>query len=92
MIDNNKKTPQVIESFNPDLSSVLKEKEEEHYLIIIADLKKADIYLFNKGEVEANKKVMDPGVRKRTRINSGELFGRNDKVARHIDHQVHLHL
>lgn len=92
MKDFNTKTPQNIASFNPDLKSVLGEIEEGHYLVIVADLKKADLFLFNKGEVEISKKIMDPSVRKRTRINSGELFGRNNKLSHHIDNQVHRHL
>ncbi len=92
MNDVNKKIPQNIASFNPDLKSVLGEIEEGHYLIIVADLKKADLFLFNKGEVELSKKIMDPGVRKRTRINSVELFGRNNKLSRHIDNQIHRHM
>lgn len=92
MNDSNKKTPQNINSFNPDLKSVLGEIEEGHYLIIVADQKKAFIFLFNKGEVERIKTIMDPGVSKRTRINSGELYGRNNKLSHHIDNQIHEHL
>jgi len=92
MNDFKTKTPQNIASFNPDLQSVLAEREEAHYIIIVADLKKADLFLFNKGEVELSKTIMDPGVGKKTRINSGELFGRSNKLAHHIDNQIHRHL
>ena len=92
MKDSSTKTPQNITSFNPDLKSVLGEIEEGHYLVIVADLKKAYLFLFNKGKVETSKKIMDPSVQKRTRINSGELFGRNSKLSHRIDNQVHQHL
>lgn len=92
MKDFNTKTPQNIASFNPDLKSVLGEIEEGHYLFIVADLKKAYLFLFKKGEVEINKKIMDPSVQKRKKINSGELYGRNKKLSHHIDNQVHQHL
>lgn len=92
MKNNNTKTPQNINSFNQDLKSVLEEKEEGRYLFIIADLKKASLFLFKRGEVETNKNIMNPGVQKRTRINSGELYGRSNKLSRHIDNQVHRHL
>lgn len=81
-----------INLFNPDLKSVLGEEEERHYLVIIADLKKANLFLFNKGEVEISKKIMNPGVGKKTRINSGELYGRNNKLLHNIDNQVKRHL
>lgn len=92
MKDFNTKTPQNIASFNPDLKSVLGEIEEGHYLFIVADLKKADLFLFNKGEMMMSKKIMDPSVQKRTRINSGELYGRSNKFSHRIDNQVHRHL
>jgi hypothetical protein len=92
MIDGNKIHPQNIESFNKDLDSVLSEIEEGHYLFIIADRKKAFLYLFNRGEVEIQKSIMDPGIRKATKIDSGELHGRNTKLSNHIDNQLHQHL
>lgn len=92
MKNTNAKTPKNITLFNPDLKSVLGEEEEGRYLIIVADLKKADLFLFNKGEVETSKKIMNAGVRKRTRINSGELYGRNNKLSHHIDNQIRRHL
>ena len=92
MNDVNIKIPPTVESFNPDLKSVLGEIEEGHYLIIVADLKKADLFLFNKGEVELSKKIMDPGVGERTRINSGELYGKNNKLGHKIENQLHRHM
>lgn len=92
MKDFNTKSLQNIASFNPDLRSVLGEIEEGHYLIIIADLKKAYLFLFNRGEVELSKNIMNPSIRKRTRINSGELFGKNNKLSHRIDNQIHRHL
>lgn len=77
---------------NADLASDLREMEEARYLILIADRKKAFLFLFVKGEIEAKKEVMDPGVQKDTRINSGELYGRNNKLMHHIDNQLHSHL
>ena len=92
MIDGSKIYPQYIESFNKDLNSVLGEIEEGHYLFIIADRKKAFLFLFNRGEVEIQKSIMHPGVRKATRIDSGELHGRNTKLSNHIVNQLHRHL
>ena len=92
MINGNKIYPQNIEFFNKDLNSVLGEKEEGEYLFIIADKKKAFLFLFNKGEVEIQKYVMDPGIRKETKIDSGELHGKNTKLTNHIDNQLHRHL
>ena len=92
MIDGNKIYPQNIESFNKDLNSVLEELEEGQYLFIIADKKKAFLFLFKKGEVELQKNIMDPGIRKATKINSGELFGKNTKLSNHIHNQLHRHL
>lgn len=92
MIDGNKIYLQNIESFNKDLNSVLGEIQEGQYLFIIADRKKAFLFLFNKGEVEIQKSIMDPGIRKATKIDSGELHGRNTKLSNHIDNQLHRHL
>lgn len=77
---------------NADLASDLREMEEARYLILIADRKKAFLFLFVKGKIETKKEIMDPGVQKDTRINSGELYGRNSKLMRHIDNQLRLHL
>lgn len=92
MSDFNTKTSPNISSFNPDLKSVFTELEEGHYLVIVADKKKAYLFLFNKGELEESKTIMDTGVRKKTRINSGELYGRNTKLSHHIVTQLHQHL
>src|SRR5579863_8162782 len=92
MINGNKIYPQNIESFNKDLNSVLSETEEAQYLFVIADRKKAFLFLFNRGEVEIQKNIMHPGVRKSTKIDSGELHGRNTKLSNHIDNQLHRHL
>ena len=92
MIDGNKIYPQNIESFNKDLNSVLGELEEGHYLFIIADRKKAFLFLFNRGDIAIQKNIMHPGIRKATKIDSGELHGRNTKLSNHIDNQLHRHL
>ena len=92
MIDGNKIYPQNIEFFNKDLNSVLGGMEEGEYLFIIADRKKAFLFLFNRGDVEIQKSIMDPGIRKETKIDSGELHGRNTKLSNHIDNQLHRHL
>jgi len=92
MINGNKIYPQNIESFNTDLNSVLSEIEEGQYLFVIADRKKAYLFLFNRGEVELQKIVMHPGIRKSTKLDSGELHGRNTKLSNHIDNQLHRHL
>lgn len=92
MINGNKLYPQTIETFNNNLNSVLGEIQEGHYFFIIVDKKKAFLILFNKGEVEMQKCVMHPGIRKTTKIDSGELHGRNSKLLHHIDNQLHLHL
>lgn len=88
----NTRVPQKIESFNPDLHAVLSEIEEGHYLFIIADRKKATLILFNKGEVEQSYEFMHTGVKKMIKTDSGELSGRNDKLSRHIDKQIHEHI
>ena len=87
-----KGTPANIASFNPDLKSVLGELEEGHYLVMFIDKKKAFLFLFNKGELELSEKIMHPGLQKGTRINSGELYGRNTKQEKKISHQLHRHL
>jgi hypothetical protein len=92
MINGNKIYPQNIESFNKNLKSVLGEIEEGQYLFVIADRKKAFLILFNRGEVEIQKNIMNPGIRKATKIDSGELYGRNTKLLNHIDNQLHRHL
>lgn len=92
MINGNKIYPQNIAFFNKDLNAVLSEIEEGQYLFIIADRKKALLLLFNKGEVEIRKDIMNPGIRKATKINSGELYGRNTKLSNRIDNQLHKHL
>ncbi len=81
-----------IESFNPDLKSVLGEIEEGHYLFIIADKKRAILVLINKGEIEDSREFVHTGVSKMVKSDSGELHGRNDKLSRHIDKQIHEHL
>jgi hypothetical protein len=92
MIDGNKIYPQNIEFFNKDLNSVLAEMEEGQYLFIMADKKKAFLFFFNRGVVEIQKNIMDPGIRKTTKIDSGELHGKNTKLSNHIDNQLHQHL
>jgi len=92
MIDGNKIYPQNIESFNKDLNSVLGEIEEGQYLFIIVDKKKAFLFLFARGVVEIQKSIMDPGIRKATKLDSGELHGRNTKLSNHIDNQLYRHL
>jgi hypothetical protein len=87
----NSKTQQIA-TFNPDLKSVLTELQEGHYFFIIADRKKAFLFLFHNGEVELSEKIMHPGVRKGTRINSGDLFGKNSKLGHKISNQLHRHL
>lgn len=91
MSSHNTVTPNIA-SFNSDLKSVLSELEEGHYLFIIVDRKKASLFLFKKYEVEIKKELMNPNVRKETKINSGELYGRNKKLMNHIDNQLHQHL
>ena len=83
---------QNIEAFNPDLKSVFKEIEEGHYLFVVADAKKAFLFLFNKGKLESSKEFMHTDVKKLVKTDSGELYGRNDKLARHIENQLHDHL
>lgn len=92
MNDINNKISQNINSFNPDLKSVLGEMQEGHYLIIIADRKKAFLFLFDKGDVQICKEIMDPGVRKDTKQSAGELYGKSNKLSHHIDNQLHHHL
>ncbi len=91
-MSNNTKTPGNIDSFNPDLNSKLAEMEEENYLFIVADLKKAFLYLFNNGNLATTRKIMDPTVNKKIKSNSGELSGRNTKLDHKIDNQIHRHL
>ena len=88
----NTKTPQNIESFNPDLKSVLSEIKEGQYLFLIADSKKAFLFFFKKGEIVDSREFMHTGVKKMVKSDSGELHGRNDKLSRHIDKQLHKHL
>lgn len=85
-------TPQTIESFNPDLSAVLSEIEESHYLFIIVDKRKAFLFLFDKGSVAVSRKVIDPRVPKKVKVNSGDLYGRNTKLAHKIDNELHQHV
>lgn len=92
MNDVNNKIPPNINSFNPDLKSVLGEREEGHYFFIIADRKKAVLFLFDKGNVEKSQEIMDPGIRKDTKLNAGELYGKSNKLSHHIDNQLHRHL
>ena len=81
-----------IDSFNEDLNSKLAEMEEGHYLFIVADLKKATFFLFNKGEIESTQGIMDPSVNKKIKSNKGELYARNTKLEHKIDNQIHKHL
>ncbi len=91
MSNLNAKIPN-IEFFNPDLKSVLTEDEEANYLFIVADREKASLYLFNKGILKASRKFLHEGVEKLVKSDSGELHGRNDKFARHIDKELHEHI
>lgn len=83
---------QNIDSFNPDLNSVLGEMEEEHYLFIVADLKKATLILFKQGAVEDIKEIIDPSVNKKIKSNTGEMSGRSTKYDHKIDNQIKKHL
>lgn len=76
---------------DPQLIEALREIEESHYLIILADRKKALLFLFNNGEVVKFHEMMHPGVSKKIRTDSGELSGRNDKLMRHRDKQINDH-
>jgi len=89
---NDKNQQKSIDSFSPDLNSKLLEMEEEHYLFLIADLKKATIIIFKNGEIEITRDIMDPSVNKKIKSNSGELSGRNTKLEHKIDNQIHRHL
>lgn len=86
------KTTQTVDSFNPDLTSVLKELEEGHYLFIVADQKKASLFLFKQGKLETYREVMNPGVREKTKSDSGEVYGRNTKLTNRRENQIHEHL
>lgn len=83
---------QKIASYNDDLKSVLSELEESHYLFIIADRKKASLFLFKQGNLEIDRDIMDPSVQKSSKIDSGELYGRNTKQSHKIDNQIKRHL
>lgn len=71
---------------------MLSEMEEGHYLFIVADLKKADLYLFNKGDLEDTKMIMDPIVNKKIKSNTHELYARNKKLEHKRENQIHSHL
>src|SRR3989338_3090960 len=92
MTNLNKKNLHNIDSFNHDLQSVLSEEEEGHYIMIVAERKKASLFLFSKGELEESREIMNPGVRKNIKTDSGELYGRNYKLSHHIDHQLQRHI
>lgn len=85
-------TPENIESFNPNLKSVLSELEESTYLFIIADSEKAHLFLISKGELEKSKDYEDDGVQRKTRINSRELHGRSTKLTHKINNQLKEHV
>ncbi len=80
-----------VETFNSDLTSVLKELEEGHYLFIVADTKKAFLFLFSQGKLEATHDIMDPGVMKKIKSNSRELHGRNTKLMNKRGNQLRDH-
>lgn len=92
MSHHDPKNSQTIESFNPNLESVFEEIEEGHYLFLIADRKKAFLFLFSKGDVEKAQDIMDPSVNKKVKSNSGELYGRTSKQEHKIDNQIEGHL
>lgn len=92
MNNTNKKIIKNIDSFNPNLKSVLGEMEERHYLFIVVDLKKATLFLFNKEVLEATRQIMDPSVNKKIKSNSGEIYGRSTKLDHKINNQTHRHL
>jgi hypothetical protein len=87
-----KHTPENIESFSSDLKSVLTELEESTYLFIIADSEKANLFLFNTGELEKSQQYSDDGVQRKTKINSRELYGRNTKLTHKINNQLKEHV
>ena len=65
---------------------------EKIILFIIVDRKKADLFILKDGEVDSSKKIMNPGVGKESRIDSGEIYGKNTKLSHKIDNQIHRHL
>lgn len=81
-----------IDAFNPDLKSVLEERAEGHYLFIVADIKKATLFLLNQGMLEDTRDIMDPSVNKKIKSNSGEMFGRSSKYDHKINNQIQKHL
>jgi hypothetical protein len=85
-------TPENVESFSTDLKSVLTELEEANYLFIIADSEKAHLFLFSKGELVQSKDYQDEGVQRKTRINSGELYGRSTKLTHKINNELKQHV
>ena len=92
MSHHDTKNSQTIETFNPNLTEVLEEIEEGHYLFLIADRKKAFLFLFSRGDVEKEQGIMDPSVNKKIKVNSGELYGRTSKQEHKIDNQIEDHL
>lgn len=80
-----------IETFNPDLPSVLRELEEGRYLFIIADTKKASLFLFKQGKLEATRDIMDPGVMKKIKSNDREVHARNNKLMNKRGNQLRDH-
>lgn len=80
-----------IETFNSDLPSVLRELEEGHYLFIIADTKKASLFLFKQGKLEASYDIMDPGVMKKIKSNGREIYARNNKLMHKRGNQLKDH-
>lgn len=80
-----------VEAFNPDLPSVLKELEEGHYLFVVADSKKAFLFLFKRGNLEDSRDIMDPGVMKKIKSNSREMHGRNTKLMNKRGNQLRDH-
>lgn len=92
MSHKNNNSIESITTFNPNLQAVLGEIEEGHYLFIIADRKKAFLYLFEKGDVDDSRNIMDPSVNKQIRVNSGEIYGKNSKLEHKIENQIDRHL
>ncbi len=85
--------PNLVLSNFPYLSP-LKEMLEwyKKYIVIIADRKKARFFSVHLGEIREHTDLINGIVPQKVRANEEHFYGRSDKIFRHIEDHLHVHL
>lgn len=67
-------------------------KKLKEYMILLVDRKKAKIFTLIDGIVERKENIDEGNVHQRVKANDIHYYGRSNKIARHIENQLHRRL